>query len=221
MNRDAILVVGTGRCGSSAMAGVLQILGADLGSDLKAGDGSNPKGYFENTRVTDLNKELLFEMGIDWYVSPIEDVWPILPSRDRIARIRACLKKAFGSMSPIVIKDPRLCLLLDSYTTALHALDAEVYCVRMRRDELAVAKSLRDMIDGGHEDRWLPIVRHHAALLDEALQHTRNGCLDVSFEDLTTQPRVTVKAVLDRFPFLDSESLDDAVDFVDGSLRHH
>ena len=45
---DPILVFGVGRCGSSAVAGLLQIAGVFMGRELTKPRMGNPKGYFED-----------------------------------------------------------------------------------------------------------------------------------------------------------------------------
>ncbi|GAG21323.1 unnamed protein product, partial [marine sediment metagenome] len=46
--KKAVVVAGMHRSGTSAIMGVLQVLGVDIGDDLGAPDEYNEKGYFEN-----------------------------------------------------------------------------------------------------------------------------------------------------------------------------
>ena len=50
-----IIVVGTGRCGTSAIAGVLFYLGVNMGERFFAPDSGNPLGYWEDFDVTGLD----------------------------------------------------------------------------------------------------------------------------------------------------------------------
>ena len=167
-SRQAILVVGTGRSGTSAMTGVLQLLGVHLGDKLKIADTNNPKGYFENTEITDLNKKLLSEAGVTWYVTPAEVTCPIALTATLSTAIREHVQGVFGDKSPIAIKDPRLCALLDAYVSALRELSYEVHCVRMRRAFNEVAQSMA-VATGAPGNYFLSLAQHYAGLLDEAV----------------------------------------------------
>ena len=220
--RQAILVVGTGRSGTSAMAGTLRILGADLGDEIKPGDAYNSKGYFENTQITALNKEVLADVGMSWYVSPPERVRTIPVTAALSVAIQARVAKTFGEKSPIAIKDPRFCVLLDAYVSVLRSMGYEVHCVRMVRDPIEVAKSL---IAGGGADasHWLPMVSRHSELLDAAIGRTAVNCVDCAFADLVEHAAAVVLRITGQLPFLScsTERMREILDFIDGSLRHH
>jgi hypothetical protein len=224
MVKRAILVVGTGRSGTSAMTGVLQILGASLGKDLKFGDAFNAKGYFENTQLTELNKQILFEVGVPWYGLPFDPkrVQPIPVTPTRVEVIRERISQVFGEDTLITIKDPRFCLLLETYVSALRAMKYEMHCVRMLRDSAAVAKSLAAIADID-EALWLPLVDHHATLLDGALKRTATDCVDCKFDDLVERARETIFKLLEQLPFLTHSValLPEAISSVDVTLRHH
>lgn len=221
---DAILVVGTGRSGTSAMAGSLQRLGAYLGGDLKAGDAVNRKGYFENTRITDRNKAILLEAGVSWYgsIPGVDDAHAVPVTAARCAMIREGLAEIFGTRSPIVIKDPRLCVLLESYVEVLRDMGFQIHVVRMHRTPQEVASSMTSAT-GIDATRWLPLVHRYIDLLDVALQRTAVPVLDCTFEDLIAHPESTMQWIAARWPFLsaDDGQLQEVRDFIDGSLRHH
>lgn len=220
--KHAILVVGTGRSGTSAMTGVLKILGACLGEDLKAGDAINPRGYFENTQLTDLNKEALSAAGVSWYGLSPELVHPVAVTPALSAAIRDCVVRIFGERSPIAFKDPRLCVLLDVYVSTLRGMGYEAHCIRMVRDPVEVARSLVAAGAGADVTHWLPRVNRRSDLLNAALARASVDCIDCTFYDLVTRTRATIEEVLQRLPFLScsNEQEIEALDFIDGSLKH-
>ena len=61
-----LLVLGMHRSGTSALTGVLQKLGAELGEELLAPTPDNPKGYFENSRIVDVHESLLHGLARGW-----------------------------------------------------------------------------------------------------------------------------------------------------------
>jgi len=220
--KQAILVIGTGRSGTSAMAGMLQICGAWLGDELKPGDAVNPKGYFENTRITDQNKAALAEAGLSWYGS-VPDLMHAVPVTAALRKAtRDCIARVFAERSPIAIKDPRLCVLLDTYVTVMCDMGYELHAVRMLRDPNEVARSMTAAA-GAEPSHWLPMARRYAELLDAALQRTGIDCVDVTFDDLVTNTAATVRRIAVRLPFLRSSDakIDEVLGFIDHTLKHH
>ncbi|MGC8755244.1 MAG: hypothetical protein ACP5QW_01800, partial [bacterium] len=57
-NSKVICVLGMHRSGTSAMMGMLQNMGLDLGTNLMGPAEDNPKGFFENENVTFLNDKI-------------------------------------------------------------------------------------------------------------------------------------------------------------------
>lgn len=58
-SRTALVVLGMHRSGTSALIGVLGLLGADLPQDLMPPTTANPRGYFESMKAYRLNDALL------------------------------------------------------------------------------------------------------------------------------------------------------------------
>jgi len=55
---DPIIVVGPGRCGTSAVAGILHYLGVFMGEGFVLADENNPYGHWEDKEFHDLNDAL-------------------------------------------------------------------------------------------------------------------------------------------------------------------
>src|SRR5512147_1527098 len=54
----AIVVLGAGRSGTSAITRGVQALGVELGDHLRPGGGKNPTGFFEDQDLLAINKRL-------------------------------------------------------------------------------------------------------------------------------------------------------------------
>jgi hypothetical protein len=120
------LILGTGRSGTSMVAGCLRNAGYYMGRDLKPGMPSNPLGYFESVEVNDINEDLLApvvqSLARDWrpwrrHPRLYRDMhWlAVLPPRTRVpadATIEARIRSAV-SHGPFCFKDPRFCYTLD------------------------------------------------------------------------------------------------------------
>ena len=57
----AVLIVGMHRSGTSALGGVLNLLGVDTPHDLLPADQHNARGYFEPQRIIDFHEDLRSE----------------------------------------------------------------------------------------------------------------------------------------------------------------
>lgn len=151
--RQAVLVLGMHRSGTSALAGVLSALGCDSPRTLMKPNAENPKGFFEARPVARLNDEILATVGTtwddwqavdpDWHRSPMA-----VPFRDRALGVLAA---EFGNSACFVLKDPRICRLLPFWTGVLQAAGCEPLIVHTHRHPLDAAASLerRNGIDPG------------------------------------------------------------------------
>jgi GT2 family glycosyltransferase len=113
-----ILLVGMHRSGTSLLGSLLPHLGVALPGDMFAGDIHNPEGYFERRDVTDLQEQLLIDLGRWWPsaagVLPLPDGWMDWPCTRRAANQLGKLlaDEAEQHQGPWAIKDPRSSLLL-------------------------------------------------------------------------------------------------------------
>ena len=139
------------RSGTSAVTRVLASLGCDLPNTLMEADSNNAMGYWESTEIADLNDAILVSAGSSWddweafnpqwYASPIAE--------DFHERARAVLTSEFGDSRLFVLKDPRICRLLQFWKEALDRIGAVPVVALPVRNPLEVAASLRarDVID--------------------------------------------------------------------------
>jgi hypothetical protein len=65
--KNLIVVLGMHRSGTSAVAKALACMGVSLGNDLLPAGKDNPKGFFEDKAINDLNIEMLRVLGLDWF----------------------------------------------------------------------------------------------------------------------------------------------------------
>src|SRR5215510_2982709 len=59
MSARSCLILGSGRSGTSMLAGTLRRAGYYMGENLIPADASNPKGYFEDDEINAINEALL------------------------------------------------------------------------------------------------------------------------------------------------------------------
>ena len=130
MNVRNCLILGSGRSGTSMLAGMLSRAGYYMGEYPIAPDDANPKGYFEDEEINYINEELLAPLtptrsrpayGWRWLASvPVGAAAACPPEMAR--RIAA-----HTGRSPFCFKDPRFCYTLPAWRPFLS--DAAFLCV--------------------------------------------------------------------------------------------
>lgn len=142
----AFLIAGMHRSGTSALARVLALLGAQLPQTLMSPGSDNPKGFWESALIAQANDEILSELGSSW-----DDVLAFLLRRKELKnhaaalrRVRHVIASEFGrdAASAIVLKEPRTALLLDLWLGALSAEGFSPRVVIPVRNPLEIGASL-------------------------------------------------------------------------------
>jgi hypothetical protein len=143
--KTCVIVCGMHRTGTSAVARVINLLGADIGKDLIAPRTDNIRGYWESQRVVQVHNRLLEDLGSSSADPlPLPDDWLRTPfaqhAHDRLADL---IESEFQDSSLFVVKDPRISKLLPLWTKLLAELDIEIVVVLTFRNPLEVAASLQ------------------------------------------------------------------------------
>lgn len=124
-----VFVTGSGRCGTSMLAGMFRHTGAFLGERLHPARAANPRGFFEDAEVNAINEALIREALIARAApTPPHEVeaaigtggvlWlsqlaaPLPPTGDEALRARIA---ALARHEPFCLKDPRFSLTLPSW----------------------------------------------------------------------------------------------------------
>ena len=151
VQRIGIIVAGMHRSGTSALTRMLGSLGCRLPKTLLEPNEYNALGYWESSEISELNDAILESAGSSWddweafhqgwYASPVADEFR--------RRARTVLENEFGDSRLFVLKDPRVCRLLEFWIDALKDIAAAPVIAVTIRNPLEVAASLhhRDMID--------------------------------------------------------------------------
>ena len=118
MSARNCLILGSGRSGTSMLAGTLSQSGYHMGEHLIPADRANPKGYFEDDEINAINEELLTPItpaltrpayGWRWLATvPLGTPIPSSPSLSERIAVQA-------ARSPFCFKDPRFCYTLPAW----------------------------------------------------------------------------------------------------------
>jgi hypothetical protein len=152
----AIVVLGMHRSGTSALAGVLHQLGADVPDDLMPGDQYNQTGYWESKQIADFNDDL-FKCA-HWTWDKIDKFPPDWHTRPEAAGFRSraieLLTQHFSDSRLFVLKDPRISILVPFWTSVLAEMKIRPVFVIIARDPREVAGSL------AHRNQFPPEKSH-------------------------------------------------------------
>lgn len=139
----AVVVLGAGRSGTSALTRGVQALGVNLGDRLRRGRGKNPTGFFEDRDLLAINKRLKRELGIS-----SESVRLIPPSHwdsPSIRRLRQSavktIERRFGHSRLWGFKYAKTLRMLPFWEAVFRELDLDVRYVVAARNPLSVARS--------------------------------------------------------------------------------
>jgi len=205
-----IIICGSGRSGTSAVARLVHESGISVGRDLIAPDEHNAEGYFEERLVVMMNDALLNDVGLH--------TWFSAASR---AEILAAAHARADTMCEIVAtatpawKDPRFSWTLEAWMELMAEPPRVAVC--LRSPEEVVASTLRyyglagDEPTRAVEHGW----RAGYERLLEVIDEYRLDAVSVIFGDLDADPEPAV-APLERFV---GRKLD--CGFVRRDLRHH
>ncbi|MGA4533303.1 hypothetical protein ACPA1H_23480 [Ectopseudomonas chengduensis] len=220
MRQTCILILGMHRSGTSALSGVLNILGVDLGSHLMQPKAENPKGFFENDLIFEVNEDLLAQAGSsvhdDFFnESKIDNIYDL-------DKLKSVLLEEFKLSKLFSIKDPRIGYLLPVYIQALKALDIDIKVIVPIRSPLEVARSLQ-VRNGFSLEKGLLHWAYHFLVVEKFSRALPR--VFTSFEELIQAPRKTI-GLIEKNLGLDLlrnyELKKELVhDFLTPDLKHH
>lgn len=161
-----LLVVGTGRSGTSTLTGVLKRLGYVVPGPEVAADTSNPRGFGEPRWVVDRHDALLARCGVQ-VADARPEAWDLAAAaaadpRER-ARVARWLGRHLADGHPLVVKDPRLAWFLPLWEGAAAEAGVVPAYVSMLRPPAEVVSSRRSRYNPRLEDAhgvagWLNMV---------------------------------------------------------------
>src|SRR5437588_2068467 len=172
--RQAILILGMHRSGTSALGGVINALGAAAPRTLLPANSANPRGYWECLPLEVTNNDLLASAGSrwdDWRPFNLQWIHSEV-AKDFRRRIIKIIADEFADESLFFIKDPRLCRFVPLMSSILRELKVgpaaflpvrnplEVAYSLKRRDGIPLPKSLllwlRHVLDAEYHSRRMP-----------------------------------------------------------------
>jgi hypothetical protein len=221
---QCLIVLGVHRSGTSALAGVLSMLGADPGPSLLPAREDNPKGFWEHAEIVAVHEKLLDHLGSAWDDElPLADGWwrqaGVSSYRDAL---RGIVQRDFSRSALWILKDPRICRLLPLWLDILRDVGARPHFVICLREPGEVAQSLerRDGIPNAKAQLlWL----EH---LLEAERWSRNyPRVAIAYDQLLADWRAAAQHIVQVLSLpirIDDPKVNAQIEgFLEPSLRHH
>ncbi len=221
--RICLLVLGMHRSGTSAMARVTSLLGAELPKVVMGPSRGNERGHWEPERLVACHDRLLETLGSRW------NDWQSLDKADLPADKLADFKGELSGLidadypesSFFVLKEPRLCRLVPFYAQLLREKGIEPRYLLAVRNPLAVIHSLSDR-DGIWPGRVALLWLRHALDAEYATRNASRAI--VSFEHLLLDWRPAMQRAGARLSLRWPRPLDDAAAditaFLTGEMQH-
>ena len=205
-----IIVTGTGRSGTSAVAAVLHESGVSMGTTFDAASKHNARGFYEDLHALEINQRIFADVGL----SDLR-LAAGLPSRETFlaaAETYADEMRRVASMGAQGWKDPRFCFTLEAWMRALDARPKVIVCLRGPEAYLQSVMMVVGLIEREIVEAWW--TRHLERILD-VIEAYELDAHCVEYDALLADPARTVEA-LSRFA---GQPLD--ASYVDPSLRSH
>jgi hypothetical protein len=139
-----VYVTGSGRSGTSTLAGVLREFGLRVPPPEVEADASNPRGFSEPQWVVDFHNSMLRAAGVQTS-DPRPIAWHLVDRAscdgNALGQIRAWLDAQVAQYGDLVIKDPRLLWFLELWQQAATGAGARASCITMLRPPAEVVGS--------------------------------------------------------------------------------
>ena len=222
--KQALIVLGMHRSGTSAATRVLSLLGARLPGGMLPADQNNESGYWESAAVVELHDEVLASVGSSWDdVSPFPESWfRSQAAKDFQSRVVEILEREYEDSPLFVLKDPRISRFVPFWISVLKGFKAEPSFVITVRNPLEVAASLKSREGFSLSHSLLLWLRH---VLEAELQTRQSQRTVLFYEDLLSDPIQAMTKVAEDIGIHWPQSLHDAKAQIDAFLvqqyRHH
>lgn len=227
-----VVVTGSGRSGTSTVAGALKMLGSYVPQPEISPNDANPRGYFEPKWAVAYHKKVLAEAGVrtlDGRPVATDLMRPVTGREDLLRELRDWFSTQMQG-SQVVVKDPRIVWLRDMWSSVASDLGANTVWLTMLRHPAEVVGS-RDRHYLAAADDVRRLARETANLagwVNVGLANERSSRGDrrafVHYSDLIGDWRSTMSALSDRLGLTYDVGLTDGRhhqvdDFIDVGLR--
>ena len=208
------------RSGTSATTGLLSYFDITLGKALINPNDENPKGFFENRAILDLNKKILSTANSNWddYHFNLKNI-KHSQLKAWVTEAHEVLKQEFFDNENFAIKDPRLCLLLPIWQEALEKFNTHIKVIIVNRHPSAVAASLETR-NGFRNQKSLLLWAKYTLSLEFSSRGHERLLIQYPASFLKTSKLISEIKKFTKLTISDAQ-LQKALVFYDNSLTRH
>jgi O-antigen biosynthesis protein len=221
---QVMVILGMHRSGTSAVARVCNLLGADIGRCLLPAKEDNTAGFWELEEIVKVHDELLASLGLSWHTTEtLPANWWEDPKVSAFkVRLIDVLRREFGNAEFVCLKDPRMSRLVPLWRSIFDEMSWTPHYLLTLRNPLEVAQSLSAR-HGFH------VCKSHLLWLRHVLEAERwtrgQQRAYVSYEQLMANWRAAMTPAWRQLGFgaleIDAPTAGRIDDFLQGDLRHH
>lgn len=221
-SKKACVVFGMHRSGTSALSSLMACFGADHGRTLMSAKPENPKGFWENQKVVELNDRILDTLGGRWDLPPLDNrsEHETFLQDEFHECICATIQDEFNDHELIALKDPRFAFTYPLWNAALAVQGYKTKPVLIVRNPIEVFQSInaRNGFSKRHSDTlWLETLR-------ETLSTVKGGLFVIQHDYFFNQ-RLNVIEGLTEYLGMNSSCVSTVLDqfetkLFDPQLRH-
>ncbi len=221
--KKCILIIGMHRSGTSAIAGLINILGINFGKELMPATKHNEKGYFENINIYKINEEILKDIGSSWDNTeelPIGWEKNINIQKNKLLNF---IEEEFKNDEVFAIKDPRLSLLLPIYLEILEKLNISPILILSEREDAEIIKSIEKR-DGFDLVKTVNIIKKYKKELEKNIKDLKYPIIKINYNELIKNTKTTTNKIAGIIGIKTeaTDELDNKIKcFVSPTLKHN
>jgi len=224
LDKKIIVVLGMHRSGTSAIARGIVELGAHPGNNLMPGNEENPKGYWEDINIVNLNEAILKDFNMRWHsldnptINRFETLLPLYEKK-YLKKALEIVNNNFKLSDTIMIKDPRISVLLPFWQKVFKIVGADIKYVLALRNPLETSKSLlkRNKMD---IDKAIKLWSYYNFMVLKNIKSDMLVCFFSSLLNNPTQELERIRRHIEAGNFgADFEEYNS--NFLEGSLKHY
>lgn len=192
--KKTVVVLGNAKSGTSLVAGILHILGVDIGKKFVEADEYNPKGYFEDYDFVNLTDAIFKAAKSNYWNFPSRE--KLLAQRDNFdQQMQKLIRKKEQGKRIWGWKDPWVNILVELFLPHL----TNPHFIIIFRNSLAIARSSVTFTKGKQREFWVkhPITLFHGLklanfydriILDFFEKYPKLSRLFLAFEEIIDNP---------------------------------
>jgi glycosyltransferase involved in cell wall biosynthesis len=222
--RRALVVLGMHRSGTSAVARLMMLLGADAPKRLMPPDSSNVTGHWEPVWMTRLHDEIFRSVSSWWDdIDHLPASWFESATAQRFReRAVELLRKDYGDSRLFVIKDPRISRTVPFWRSVFAEYGAKPSYVILVRHPMEIASSLK-VRDGMTPSRALLLYLRDTLAVE--LETRDSPRVFVSYEQTLSDWRSVAQQISEKlnitWPRLTQRAAVEIERFLSPKHRHH